>query len=200
MTVLPGLYNAVKTPDSVSRYIAGLTIVVVCILMIPLVAMQYTDEVKWSFFDFVFMGALLFGAGLTYKLVARKMGIVAYRVAVGIAVVTSLVLVWINAAVGIIGDGPINILYLGVPAVGLLGAFISNFQPQGMARTLFVMALAQFLVPVIALIIGTSDFAPDVVQVFILNAVFVILYLGSAVLFGTVALQSEQSSTEDDSK
>ena len=186
MNVLNGFYTTLKTPDSVSRYIVGLTIAVAIILSIPLVAMQFTDEVNWGFFDFVFMGILLFGAGLTYTLVARKMSFVAYRVAVGIAVVTTLLLIWVNAAVGIIGDGPVNMLYVGVPAVGLLGAFIARFQPQGLSRAMFVMALVQALVPVAALIIGTSDFAPGVVQVFGLNAVFVILYIGSAMLFRSV--------------
>jgi hypothetical protein len=63
------------------------------------------QEVNWDLFDFAFMGTLLFGAGLTYELVARKMSTGAYRVAVGVAVVTAVLLVWINGAVGIIGDG-----------------------------------------------------------------------------------------------
>jgi hypothetical protein len=65
--------------------------------------MQFSPEVKWGPFDFAVAGVLLFGSGLTYELVARKMGRIAYRAAAGIAVVTAL-LVWLNLAVGIIGD------------------------------------------------------------------------------------------------
>ena len=36
------------------------------LLMIPLVAMHFTDELDWDLFDFVIMGCLLFGCGLTY--------------------------------------------------------------------------------------------------------------------------------------
>jgi hypothetical protein len=78
---------------------------------------------------------------------------------------------------------PATGMYFGVLAVGLIGALIARFRPRRRARPLFVMALAQALVPVIALIIGTPDFAPGVVQVFCVNAVFVMLFVGSAMLF-----------------
>lgn len=55
-----------------------------------------------------------------------------------------------------------------------------------MARALFATALAQALVPVIALIIwnpqGTS-WSPGVLAVFSPNTVFVLLFAGSAFLF-----------------
>jgi hypothetical protein len=182
----------------VSRWrLAAWAAVVVLILLVPLIAMQFTDEVKWDLFDFVFMGVLLFGTALTYELVASKGGTIAYRAAVGIACATGLVLAWMNAAVGIIGDGPVNLMYFGVLAVGLIGAFIARFQPLGMARALFATALAQMLVPVIALVIwkaGWQDllidpnspnppFDPGIAPVFGLNAVFAMLFVGSALLF-----------------
>jgi len=40
----------------------------------------------------------------TYELVARKAGNIAYRAAVGVAVAAALILVWVNGAVGIIGN------------------------------------------------------------------------------------------------
>jgi hypothetical protein len=58
------------------------------ILLLPLVAMQFTDEVNWGVADFVFAGALLGGTGLLlHQLAARKAGNVAYRaLAAGIGV------------------------------------------------------------------------------------------------------------------
>jgi len=169
--------------QNITKRLSVWAVVVALILLIPLVAMQFTEEVNWDLFDFAFMGTLLFGSALTYELIARKMSNVAYRAAVGVAVVTAVLLVWINGAVGIIGDGPVNLMYFGVLAVGLIGALIARFRPRGMARALFATALAQFLVPVIALIIWKPDFAPGVLKVFGLNAFFVMLFVGSALLF-----------------
>ena len=159
------------------------------ILLLPLLAMQFTDEVVWDLADFAVAGVLLFGAGLTYELIARKAGHIAHRAAVGVAVAAALLLVWINLAVGIIGNegNPANLMYIGVLAVGIIGALIARLEPRGMARVLFATAGAQMLVPVIALIIGppqvSSWCAAGVVGVFILNAFFATLWLGSASLF-----------------
>lgn len=103
---------------------------------------------------------------------------------------TALLLVWINLAVGIIGseNNPINLIYFGVLFVGIAGAGIARFRPQGMARALFATAFAQALVPVIALVIGKSQVRslqepPGLVGVLALNAFFVMLFVVSALLF-----------------
>ncbi len=156
------------------------------ILLLPLLAMQLTDEVVWNLADFAAAGVLLFGAGLTYELIARKAGHIAHRAAVGVAVAAALLLVWINLAVGIIGNegNPANLMYIGVLAVGIIGALIARFQPHGMARALFATALAQMLVAVIALAarLGTSGpvWPRDVL---IATGFFATLWLGSALLF-----------------
>jgi hypothetical protein len=49
------------------------------ILLLRLIAMAFTDEVKWTLFDFVVAGALLLAAGLAYEVLARKGGTPAYR-------------------------------------------------------------------------------------------------------------------------
>jgi hypothetical protein len=162
--------------------------VVALILTVPLVAMQFTDEVVWTLFDFIFAGTLLFGTGLAYELVARKGGTIAYRAAVGLALAAALLLIWINGAVGIIGseNNPANLMYGGVLVVGIIGAIIARLQPQGMTRTLFAMAIAQMLVPVIALAIAKPQVTmepPGVVGVFVLNAFFAMLFVASALLF-----------------
>lgn len=155
------------------------------ILLLPLLAMQFTDEVVWDFADFAVAGALLFGAGLMYELISRRAGHVAYRAAVGVAVAAAFLLVWTNLAVGIIGNegNPANLMYIGVLAVGIIGALIARFQPDGMARALVATAFAQILVAVIALTarLGMDGVWPT--DVLIATGLFVALWLGSALLF-----------------
>lgn len=154
-------------------------------LLIPLVAMQFTTEVTWTLSDFVVAGVLLFGTGLTYALVARKGSTTVYRVAVGVAVATGLLLIWVNLAVGFIGseNNPANLLYGGVLAVGIIGAIIAGFQPRGMANAMFAAALVQFLVPLVAAAIWKPEVNAGMMQVLALNTVFAMIWVGSGLLF-----------------
>jgi hypothetical protein len=160
------------------------------ILLLPLFAMQVTDQVAWGVADFAIFGALLVGAGVTFELAVRMTGNTAYRSAVGVALAAAFALVWVNGAVGIIGDegNDANLMYGGVLAVGILGAIIARFQPHGMARALFATALAQALVAVIALITGLGSTGPTWPQdILILTGIFAALWLTSAWLFRTAA-------------
>jgi hypothetical protein len=174
------------------KRLAAWAAVVALILLVPLIGMQLSHEWNWDLFDFVFAGTVLFGAALTYELIASKGSTLAYRAAVGLAMATALVLVWINAAVGIIGsDDVFNLMYLGVLALGAIAAFVARFRPEGMARVLVAIAIAQMLVPIVVLAIPGLRAAlwepPGVVGVFVLNACFAALWLGSAWLFGKAA-------------
>ena len=166
------------------RSVVSVALVTVFILLLPLLA-----QWAWDLADFVFAGALIFGTGLTYQLVAGKGGTMAYRFAVGVALAAAFILVWMNLAVGLIGseDNPANLMYGGVLAIGFLGAIIAELRPQGMARVLFAMALAQAVVPVIALIIWKPQVTSGVLRVLGVNAFFVVLFVGSALLFRSAA-------------
>jgi hypothetical protein len=167
------------------------------ILLLPLLAMQVTDEVRWDLADFAVAGALLFGIGLTYELVAKKMGSVAYRVAIGVALAAALILVWANLAVGVIGKegDPANFMYVGVLAVGIIGSIVARFQPHGMARALLATAIAQALVALIALIAGLGSPWSGPREILMSNGFFVALFAASAWLFRRAARRrAEQSS------
>jgi GNAT superfamily N-acetyltransferase len=142
--------------------------------------------VAWDWFDFAAAGALLAGAALVFRMAAAKAGDVAYRAAVGVALATAFILVWLMGAVGIVGvEGDrADLMYLGVLAVGIIAATLARFQPQGMARALLATALAQALVAAIALIAGKHE-APisSVYEIVGLNGSFVALFIGSAWLF-----------------
>ncbi len=161
-----------------------------CLLLLPLVAMQFTDDVAWTLGDFIVAGVLLFGAGSAYVWVAGKGNGATYRLAVGVAVGTALLLVWSNLAVGIIGneDNPINLMYFGVLGVGLVGAFLARLHAPGMARTLFAMAVSQAAIAGIALVTGMHEAANNsVAEIVGVNGFFVALFLISAGLFRRAA-------------
>ncbi len=160
------------------------------ILLHPLVAMRFTDEVNWGAADFLFMGALLGAVGLGLELVVRGTHNGAYRVAAGVALALAFLLVWINAAVGIIGsqNEPANRLFGGVLAVAFLGAIAARFRPAGLARAMAATALAQSSVPLIASAFGLGP-APLLwsIKVLALTGVFAAMWLLSAWLFRRAA-------------
>ncbi|MBX7172855.1 MAG: hypothetical protein K1X72_17930 [Pyrinomonadaceae bacterium] len=73
------------------------------ILLIPLIAMQFTTEVNWTKFDFLVAGVLLFGTGLLLELALRIVQKFTYRVAVCAAILLGLFVIWAELAVGLIG-------------------------------------------------------------------------------------------------
>jgi hypothetical protein len=74
------------------------------VLLLPAVAMRFTDEVSWTLFDFVVAGGLLLSAGLTFEFFARRARSRRSRVIAGVAILAVLVVVWLELAVGIFGS------------------------------------------------------------------------------------------------
>jgi len=75
----------------------------VFLLLIPLIAMQFTDEVNWNLFDFIVAGALLLSTGLMCELVIRKINKIKYRIAICVALLIVFLLIWVELAVGVFG-------------------------------------------------------------------------------------------------
>lgn len=73
------------------------------LLLIPFIAMQFTDEVDWSIRDFAIMGVMLYGTGLLCELVLRKVKSMQNRILICGAVVIAFLLIWAELAVGIFG-------------------------------------------------------------------------------------------------
>jgi hypothetical protein len=73
------------------------------LLLVPFLAMQFTDQVNWTTFDFIVAGALLLGIGLIFDLLIRKIKNVSYRIAISIILLIVFLLIWIELAVGIFG-------------------------------------------------------------------------------------------------
>ena len=75
--------------------------IVVCILFIPLIAMQFTDEVNWTLTDFIIGGILLFGFGFLIDLVFRKLNTSRHKVLIISILILALILIWMELAVGL---------------------------------------------------------------------------------------------------
>ncbi len=158
------------------------------LLSIPLIAMQFTEEVNWQLGDFLIMGAVLLGLGLLYEFIAQRSENTVYKAAFAIGLLGAFLLFWVNAAVGIIGNEgqDANLLYGAVFVVGLIGAIISRFKARGMSITLFIAAAVQMLVPVAAYFIWSppeTSWSPSVLGIFIMSGFFASLFLLSGFLF-----------------
>ncbi|MDQ2651433.1 MAG: hypothetical protein M3Z20_00175, partial [Chloroflexota bacterium] len=147
--------------------------------------MQFTDEVQWGPGDFLVMGALLFGTGLAFEWVLRRPGSGLLRIAAGLGLCSTLLMTWANLAVGLVGgeDNPANAALLVVPVVGLAGSVLARLRPRGMALTLAMMAGVHATITALALASGWKPLRQGPEDVWAPNALFILLYLASAVLF-----------------
>ena len=86
-----------------NKRLIGIVLTVALLLLIPLIAMQFTDEVNWTPFDFFVAGFLLLATGLMCELVIRKVNKIEHRIAICLAILAALLLIWAELAVGIFG-------------------------------------------------------------------------------------------------
>ncbi|WPY99319.1 hypothetical protein [Christiangramia sp. OXR-203] len=77
--------------------------IVATILLIPLLAMQFTNEVNWSGSDFLVMGSLLFVSGLALQFVRYRLKTRKSRIIASSAILLVLFIIWAELAVGILG-------------------------------------------------------------------------------------------------
>jgi hypothetical protein len=171
-----------------------IALIVGLILLLPLTGNMFVEGFDWSPFDFVIWGGILFAAGAVFDVVSRKGRSFSYRAAVGIACLAGFLSFWVNAAVGVIGNDDVaNLLLIVVPfGLGLVGALVAQFRPRGMSLTLFAMAAAQAIVPVIALAwVPVADYSPGVAKVMLLNLFWVAMWAAAGVLFKSADQDSQ---------
>jgi hypothetical protein len=156
------------------------------LLIAPAIAMWFTDEVRWTTSDFVFAGVMLIGAGVLAELAVRASADWSYRIGAGLAVLASVLLIWINGAVGIIGseDEPANLLYLAVIATAFVGAVAARFRARGMTWAMICAAALHAMIGVLAALLGWGQGSERWPQPIIVTSVFFCaIWLGSAALF-----------------
>jgi hypothetical protein len=160
------------------------------ILLLPLVAMQFTSEVNWGFGDFVVMGALLGGSGLVLELATQQSTSLSYRFGATFAVAAAFLLVWVNLAVGFLGDegNPANLIFLGVIAIAAIGGVAARGRPVGVSNAMLIAAGAQVLAGATGLAMGwASPGGQGVYEVALGTGLFTSMWLLSAWLFRKAA-------------
>lgn len=152
------------------------------LLLVPLVAMRFSNEVNWGLMDFVVMGLLLTGVAVIVEFAIRKRAAFAkngaYFLAVVLMLMACFVQLWANIAVGIVGSegNAANILFYGVVGVALAGTLVARLESQRMMVAMLIAAAAQVGVFLVASAAGWGT-----VPVFTL--VLTLLWAGSAMLF-----------------
>ena len=109
--------EVMKTSKTAHRSAVRVALATAFILLLPLVAMQITDEVDWGVADFVFAGALVGGTGLLLELAARKPRNIAYLGAATAIGVAAIVLGELDDAPGLVLFGGLLILATAALAV-----------------------------------------------------------------------------------
>ena len=166
------------------------------LLALPAVAMQFTTEVVWTTSDFVVMGAMLLVAGLALEGLVRASRSAPYRLGAGVAVLAGFGLVWVNLAVGFLGDegNPANLAFLLVHATAIGGAITARFRAAGMARAMAAAAAVQVLVAALGFAAGyASPGGQGVFEVAMGSTLFGGLWLASATLFAWAARAANRS-------
>lgn len=87
----------------IAKKLLKILIGTIIILLVPVLAMQFTDSVQWDLRDFVIIGTLLFSAGTLYELITSRID-PKYRNLVAIILLAVVLLIWGELAVGIVGS------------------------------------------------------------------------------------------------
>lgn len=88
----------------INKRLKIILLIVLGILLVPLIAMQFTSEVNWGIEDFALMAVLLFGTGLLIEVVLRYVQSKGNRILLCSLIIIALFLVWAELAVGIFGS------------------------------------------------------------------------------------------------
>lgn len=162
--------------------VAGWSLVAI-LLLLPAVAMYAgVDGVLWTASDFVVAAILLGGTGLLIEITVRISKNWAFRGGMAMGILTSLLLVWMNLAVGLIGneENVANLMYLVVLALGPVGGLFARFDARRMSQLMIAAALCQVAIGIVALALNFTDHVPSAL---FLNGAFAVLWLIAAGLF-----------------
>ena len=159
---------------------------------VALLTIPWLAQWPWSASDFV-VAAVIFGiVGGTFELAVRASGNASYRLGAAAAIGTASLLVWVNLAVGIIGNenNPLNLMFFGVILTALVGGIAARFRADGMARTMIVTAALQAAIGIgVFLTDAGGSEPPGAIGLLLLIEFFALGWAVSAALFQKAAAQ-----------
>ena len=71
------------------------------LLLLPLIGMFISNEINWSFFDFIIMGILILSLSFSIKQVLKTTKNINYRILIIAVVLILFLLIWAELAVGV---------------------------------------------------------------------------------------------------
>lgn len=86
-----------------NKRLIGIVLTVALLLLVPFIAMQFTDEVNWDETDFIVAGFLLLGTGMLCEIVLRSFRKTRHRLVICGGILFALFLIWAELAVGVFG-------------------------------------------------------------------------------------------------
>ena len=171
----------------VSWRLAGWTIPV------GLLAIPQLANWPWTAADFIVAAAMFAIVGGIFELAVRASGNRSYRGGAAVALATAFLLVWINLAVGIIGNenNPLNLMFFGVIVAAIVGSIVARFRARGMACAMMVAGIIQATIGigVFALNVEAAE-PPGAIGLLVLIEFFALGWFASAWLFRKAARTS----------
>jgi len=155
------------------------------LLLVPLVMMQIVDGWNWGLGAFLFLGVIIGGVLLLYEYAVRAGVGLAYRGGVAAALAPAFLIVWMNLAVGIVGeDNPMNFNFFMLVFAAAVGAYTARGEPAAMARAMLGVVVVQALLAIAIVTAPSIASEPaGVFRVSLLCSVFAGFWLLSAALF-----------------
>lgn len=105
--IIGNIYQLTNTETMIiskhNKRLVSILISATALLLIPLLAMNFTSQVNWQVFDFLVAGVLLCGAGVTLEFILRKIKTQQNRILLITGLFLALILIWAELAVGIFG-------------------------------------------------------------------------------------------------
>lgn len=158
------------------------------VLLIPLIAMRFTAEVRWTGFDFAVAGLMLAALVGAFELAVRLSGDGGYRAGAAVTAVAAFLMVWAQGAVSLVGSETdlSGLLFLMPLAVGAVGVLAARFRARGLSRTLWVMAGVQIITAAVGFVVTRDADA-------VLPGFWVAAWAVSAILFDRSARKAARS-------